>query len=95
MPLEVQGRALPFWLPPINISEVPDCHGCYSALNISQAMLKIVFLLVSYHKRLKTNEQDCTYRIPVFSVFHLIFFSERDTLNQFIQKLEDKNTWED
>ena len=59
MPLEVQGRALPFWLPPTNISEVLDCHGCYSALNISQAMLKIVFLLVSYYKRLKTNAQDC------------------------------------
>ena len=60
MQLEVQGRVLPFWKPPINISKDPDCHGCCSALNISQVMLKIVFLLVSYYKLLNTNAQDCT-----------------------------------
>ena len=40
MYLEVQGRVLPFWKPPINISMEPDCHGCCSALNVCQAMLK-------------------------------------------------------
>ena len=40
MPLDVQGRVLPFWKPPINIFEEPDCHGCCSALNVCQAMLK-------------------------------------------------------
>ena len=37
---EVQGCILPFWKPPINISEEPDCHGCCSTLNVCQAMLK-------------------------------------------------------
>ena len=59
MLLEVQGRILPFWKPLINIFKKPDCHGCFSALNISQVMLKIVFLLVSYYKLLNTNAQDC------------------------------------
>ena len=59
MPLEVQGPVLPFWKPLINISKEPDCHGCCSALNISQGMLKIVFYLVSYYKLLKTNAQNC------------------------------------
>ena len=40
MYLEVQGRVLPFWKPLINISKEPDCHGCCSALNVCQAMLK-------------------------------------------------------
>ena len=40
MQLEVQGGVLPFWKPPINISREPDCHGCCSALNVYQAMLK-------------------------------------------------------
>ena len=43
MQIEVQGRALPFWKPPINIFKEPDCHGCCSALNVYQAMLKIVY----------------------------------------------------
>ena len=68
MPLEVQGRVLPFWKPPINISKEPDCHGCCSTLNISQGMLKIVFFLASYCKRLKTNAQNCTLACP--NVFH-------------------------
>ena len=59
MSLEVQGRVLHFWKPHINIFKDPDCHGYCSALNISQAMLKIVFLLVIYYKLLKTNAQDC------------------------------------
>ena len=61
MPLEVQDSDLPFWKPPIKISKDPDCHGCCSALNISQVMLKIVFLLVSYYKLLNTNAQDCMF----------------------------------
>ena len=40
MHLKAQGRVLPFWKPPINISKEPDCHGCCSALNVCQAMLK-------------------------------------------------------
>ena len=40
MYLEVQGCVLPFWKPLINIFKEPDCHGCWSALNICQAMLK-------------------------------------------------------
>ena len=40
MYLEVQGRVLPFWKPLINIFKEPDCHGCWSALNVCQAMLK-------------------------------------------------------
>ena len=40
MPLEVQGRVLLFWKPPINIFKEPDCHGCCSTLNVCQAMLK-------------------------------------------------------
>ena len=65
MPLEVQGRVLPFWKPLINIFKELDCHGCCSALNISQAMLKIVFLQVSYYKRLKTNVQNCKGTVSV------------------------------
>ena len=45
IPLEVQGRALPFWKPPINIFKEPDCHGCCSALNVCQVMLKNHILL--------------------------------------------------
>ena len=52
---EIQDCVLPFWKPPINISKKPYCHGCCSTLNISQAMLKFVSLLVSYYMRLKTN----------------------------------------
>ena len=40
VPLEVQGCALPFRKPPIHIFKEPDCHGCCSALNVSQAILK-------------------------------------------------------
>ena len=40
MYLEVQGRVLPFWKPLINVSKEPDCYGCWSALNVCQAMLK-------------------------------------------------------
>ena len=57
--IEVQGRVLPFWKPLINIFKEPDCHGCCTTLNISQAMLKIVFFLVSYYNLLKTNAQNC------------------------------------
>ena len=53
MQLEVQGRVLPFWKPQINISKEPDYHGCCSALNICQAMLKKLYT------RLKTNTQNC------------------------------------
>ena len=59
VPLDVQGRVLPFWKPLINIFKEPECHGCCSTLNISQAMQKIAFFLVSYYKRLKTNAQNC------------------------------------
>ena len=65
MPLEMQGCVLPFWIPLINISNESYCHGCCNTLNISQGMLKIVFYLVSYYKRLKTNAQNCTYAIMV------------------------------
>ena len=42
MPLEVQGCALPFWKPPINIFKELDCNcqGCCIAQNVCQAMLK-------------------------------------------------------
>ena len=63
MHLEVQGRVLPFWKPPINILKEPDCHWCCSALNISQAMVKIEIYLVGYYKRLKTNAQDCNFHL--------------------------------
>ena len=59
MPLEVQGHVLPFWKPPINMSQDLDCHGGCSTVNVCQAMLKNRILLISYYKRLKTNAQDC------------------------------------
>ena len=46
VPPEVQGRVLPFWKPLINIFKELDCHGCFSALNISQAMLKIAIITI-------------------------------------------------
>jgi len=61
VPLEIQGCVLPVWRSLINISKEPYCRGCCSHLNISQGMLKILFYLVSYYKRLKTNAQNWMY----------------------------------
>ena len=88
VPLEVQGRVLPFWKPPINISKDPDCHGCCSALNISQVMLKIVFLLVSYYKLLNTNAHDCNQNLRLRE--ELPSFP-KDTEENITQKLFPKH----
>ena len=75
VPLKVQGCVLPFWKPPINISKDPDCHGCCSTLNISQAMLKFVSLLVSYYMRLKTNAPGLyvlSFSYKNFKIWHLV-----------------------
>ena len=100
VPLEVQGRVLPFWKPLINIFKEPDCHGCCSALNVSQAMLKIVFLLVSYYKRLKTNAKDCIklrsyltpWRCNSFKGF-MIGSAEVTFYHELVKKVEKIDFW--
>ena len=47
----------------INITKELNCHGYCSAQKISQGMLKNVFYLVRYYKRLKTNAQNSKHKL--------------------------------
>ena len=83
MYLEVQGRVLPFWKPLINISKEPDCHGCWSALNVCQAMLKncihfstLMHTTVRLKNEAKTIFNDIHCYILVLSLVILVWRSK-------------------